>query len=479
MVRRIILVVVLAVLAVVPLRAQETPTPVTAAYVVRSGDTMGSIAARFGTTVGTLLRLNNLVNAELVVIGQTLLVPATVTPAPTGAISPTANPVAAATAEALASPTANPVAAATAEAATPIPLMVFTQQATVPPAATQPFDYGIEAFFANDTVGVAQQISALGMHWAKVAVSWRSVEAVRGAPDFATLDSAVTALERANLSILLTVSDAPDWARTSRVENGPPDDFADYAAFMTTLAARYAGQVSAYEIWNEPNLRREWNNSLHPISAASYADLLRAAYAAVKMADPAAVVVSAGLAPTGFDDGINAIDDRKYLAGLYAAGLASISDAVGAHPFGFGNPPDSVCCDAPPGVATHYGHPSFYFLDTINDYHKIMLANDDAGTLIWVTAFGWGTSEDMAAPPFNSRFVSYNSLEAQAADIPRAFELGANAHFIGVMILYNLNSCAVQPANTEACYYSLIAPSGRPRPAYATLATVFGTALAH
>jgi LysM repeat protein len=486
MVRRIALLTILCLLAAAPLRAQETPTPApaTTTYVVRSGDTMGSIAARFGTSVSTLLRLNNLANPNLVVIGQSLLVPATVTPTPTGANSEaTAIPVMPA-ASSTAIPVIPAVSATPAETATTAPetvtsLLPLAPTEPMPTAAPQGFDYGVEAFFGSEYVtSVAQQIALLGMHWAKVRVSWRAVEAVRGAPDFAALDEIVSALESRKLSILLTISDAPDWARSNTVENGPPDNFADFATFMNTLAGRYAGRVRAYEIWNEPNLRREWNNPLHPISAAAYADLLRAAYGAVKAADANATVVSAGLAPTGFDDGVNAVDDRKYLAQLYAAGLAAISDAVGAHPFGFGNPPDLVCCDAPPGVESHYGHPSFYFLDTLNDYHEIMLENDDADTLIWVTAFGWGTSADLPTPPpFNSRFVGYNSLEAQAHDLSRAFEIGARLHFVGVMILYNLNSCAIQPGNAEACYYSLIAPSGQPRPAYGALATIFGTAV--
>jgi hypothetical protein len=161
---------------------------------------------------------------------------------------------------------------------------------------------------------------------------------------------------------------------------------------------------------------------------------------------------------------------------LYPLGLADISDAVGAHPFGYGNPPDSVCCDAPEGVLTHYGHPSFYFLDTLNDYHQIMQDSGDFNTQIWVTEFGWGTSEDSAVPLSNSRYVSYNSLQKQAQYTARAFELGANSGFVGVMIDYNLNSCVAQPDNTEACYYSVISSSGQQRPVYNALSLAFSIA---
>ncbi len=242
---------------------------------------------------------------------------------------------------------------------------------------------------------------------------------------------------------------------------------------MGGLALRYVGRVQAYEIWNEPNLRRSWNSLTHPLGADSYIDLLRRAYAAVDAADPGATVVSAGLAPTGFDDRVNAIDDRKFLSDLYRLGLADVSDAVGAHPFGFANPPDAICCAAPPGILTHFGHPSFYFLNTLSDYHDLMRANGDGGTPIWVTAFGWGVSDD---PAPSTIYFSYNTPDLQAQYIPRAFQLGANSGFVSVMILYNLNGCTPRPDNPEACAYSLIPASGEPRPAYSILSTMFATA---
>src|SRR5262249_59496432 len=112
-------------------------------------------------------------------------------------------------------------------------------------------------------------------------------------------------------------------ARKTNTEDGPPTDFNDYANFLTAIATRYKGRVLAYEIWDQPNIRRSWNG--RPLSAASYVELLRVAYGAIKAVDPGIVVVSAGLAPTGFNDGVNAISDRVFLRQAYTAGLASYS----------------------------------------------------------------------------------------------------------------------------------------------------------
>jgi LysM repeat protein len=43
-------------------------------YVVRSGDTLTSIAAVFGTTVDQLVKWNNIPNPDLILVGQRLIV---------------------------------------------------------------------------------------------------------------------------------------------------------------------------------------------------------------------------------------------------------------------------------------------------------------------------------------------------------------------------------------------------------------------
>ncbi len=434
------------------LESTPTPTPEdTILYTVQHGDTLGLIAFRNHTTVAEIARLNSLTNPQLIVLGQRLRlpVPASSTATPPAPSSGTPNSE------------ATP-GLSTAALAAPVALRL---------------DYGVEVDFAGQNVdSTIAQVVKLGMHWVKLEARWRDLEATRGVIDYTALDAVVDSLRSHNLDILMTITTAPDWARSSHVENGPPDDLALFAQFAGELAAHYAGRVQAYEIWNEPNLRREWNSAFFPISAEVYADLLASAYAAIKAVDPAAVVISAGLAPTGFNDGINAIDDRVYLDALYAQGLTQFSDAVGAHPYGFANPPDATCCVAPEGVPSHYGHPSFYFLDTLADYHAIMLKYGDESKLIWVTRFGWGTSEDTSAPPHNSAYVSYNSLEQQAQYLARGFELGAQLGYVGVMVDYNLNGCAAQPENPEACYYSLLNPAGAARPAFDLLALIFANA---
>src|SRR5438132_1581089 len=83
---------------------------------------------------------------------------------------------------------------------------------------------------------------------------------------------------------------------------GPPKDLQDYANFVRAVASRYKGRIRAYEIWNEPNLAREWCGK--PPSGKEYVQLLKLAYETIKAADPTAWIISAGLSPTTRNDNV-------------------------------------------------------------------------------------------------------------------------------------------------------------------------------
>ncbi len=79
-------VVILAVLLALGLGAAVAPAPVAAdspvVYTVTWGDTLFSIAARYGTSVYALMRANGLRNANYITIGQRLLISGSYAPVP-------------------------------------------------------------------------------------------------------------------------------------------------------------------------------------------------------------------------------------------------------------------------------------------------------------------------------------------------------------------------------------------------------------
>src|SRR5207247_7845927 len=119
----------------------------------------------------------------------------------------------------------------------------------------------------------------------------------------------VAAARCADLRIIGRLDFQPSWARRDGATNGPPERYSDYADFVGAFASRYRqgskyGTVDAIEIWNEVNLDREWGGvQISADSAADYVKLLKSSYQAAKKADPGITVISAGLSPTGTDNG--------------------------------------------------------------------------------------------------------------------------------------------------------------------------------
>ncbi len=479
--------------------AEETPTPAptedatpesdadagdSGTYTIVRGDTLFSIAIANGTTVVALSEANNITNPNLIFVGQTLTIPGGGGDAASSAATP------------------EPATEAPSDDPTEAPPTDETENTAGATAPGASFAYGIRVFAdANSATNVATLVNALGTTWARIDVDWRVLEPTPGQINFADLDAAINALDAQGTNILLTVTNAPDWARpiavqiandpnTSAVdnalrENGPPEDLATFDSFLTTLATRYAGRVDAYEIWTEPNLRRNWRNSEAPrLSDTNYIDMLTGAAAAIRTSDPNAQVISAGLAPTGFNDGANAISDLVFLAELHRQGLADVADGIGVHVGGWANPPDARAGSQPAGVESHYEDASFFMLDRLEAYREILVDADNAGTALWVTKFGWGTSADIpdglddpaSLEPTNSLsqfvFFNYVDLEEQATYIPRAFELGRQLGYVGPMFLNNLNACPDTVTGDRAptdCYYSIIAPQNIARPAFTAL----------
>lgn len=306
--------------------------------------------------------------------------------------------------------------------------------------------------------------------WVKVQVDWSRIEYAPGqySIELDKLDAFMQDGVTRELHILLSVVKAPDWARSTTDEDGPPTDRQSYYNFLRFIVQRYGYQISAIEVWNEPNLRREWNGAT--LSGSDYVDLLAGAYQAIKSADPRITVISAGLAPTGVASEV-AMDDRQYLRQMYEAGLASHTDVVGIHPYGWANPPSARCCGDSGGVPSHNNHPSFFFLNTIEDYRAIQEEFGDSSRQLWATEFGWGTMEGLDLPmPEEQPFFAYLSADKQAQYIRDAYLMAQEWDFMGPMFLWNLNVATLDGhLDANQAGYSILLDIYHPRAAFNVL----------
>ena len=69
----------------------QTAAPTPTVYVVQPGDTLGTIAQRFGVTVDVIMAANGITNPNLLSAGQSLVIPVPGSVPPTAAPSPGAS----------------------------------------------------------------------------------------------------------------------------------------------------------------------------------------------------------------------------------------------------------------------------------------------------------------------------------------------------------------------------------------------------
>jgi polysaccharide biosynthesis protein PslG len=168
--------------------------------------------------------------------------------------------------------------------------------------------------------------------------------------------------------------------------------------------------VHAYEVWNEENNQQSWTPAPN---AANYTAMLRAAYPAIKSADPSATVVTGGLSPA-VDDGTN-IAPTTFLQGIYANGGHGSFDAVGMHPY---------CNPDMPGAPDSWSA-WYQMYGTPTNIRGIMVANGDGAKKIWGTEFG--------APSSGTTGLSQ---AFQSQTVTRAYQLWSSYSWAGPLFFY-------------------------------------------
>ena len=381
--------------------------------------------------------------------------------------APTAPPTSASvpsTAPSVSAPTATRAAVipttAAARTSTAAPRSLTLPITPTFPARAAGLDYGMNVWLPTaDMDRTLDLMTGAGFGWARQWISWESIEPTQGSYSWDTLDKVVAAAERKNVKLLLILLRAPAWAAP---KGGIPQDKQLYARFVGTVAARYKGRVGAYEIWNEQNLAGETGGT---VNVGEYAELLKAAFPAIKAADPNAVVVYGGLTPTGENNPALAVDDAIYLKQSYAYNNGEIKkyfDVLGVHATGTLNPPENFFPENPGPGPGYFDNRSFYFRRA-EDLRKVIEDAGDGQKQVWITEFGWTTKN--AAKGYE--YGQYISEDDQAKYLVRAYDWAKqNWPWVGVMFLWNLNFSTVSPPTDEKTPWSIINADYSPRPAY-------------
>ena len=306
------------------------------------------------------------------------------------------------------------------------------------------FSPGAELQRVDDSrlAGDMDAMVAAGAAWVRLDVDWSTIEREPGGFDWSAADRLIDAARQRGLKVLALLAYSPSWATgEDRSDKAPPDDDRAFAEFAYQAALRYQDRgVAAWQIWNEPNSALFWETGPDP---DRYGALLITATAAVRRADPDAVVISAGLAPAVDrpDDGW--LSPETYLARLIDTGALAEVDAVAVHPYSF------------PALPLDPESAAWNTFLKLPNLHQLLVRSDNTPDEIWITEYGAPTGE-------HQRSVDE---ESQAAMVDQALDAAGDRPWLGPVFLFSLRDSAPDPRDLER-NYGILNYDGSPKLAW-------------
>jgi hypothetical protein len=288
----------------------------------------------------------------------------------------------------------------------------------------------------------ADKMHYSGMNWTKVQVHYGQ-----------DVSGLVRVAHDKGFKIQLSALGSPDMV----TKGGFEQDYANWAAQLAAAGA------DAIEVWNEPNIDREWQ--IGHINPQAYTNLLCASYNAIKAANAGTDVISAAPAPTGFFGGCsaNGCDDAPWMAGLRDAGAVNCMDYIGAHHNSGATSPSAR--SGHPAGGTHH---SWYFLPQTEMYYNTF----GGARKLFYTEMGYASQEGVAS--FDDAFGWARGTDntEQAAGLAEAVGLSVNTGMVRCIIVWNIDF--VRYGYDPQDGYAIIRPDGS-CPACESLHCVLGT----
>jgi hypothetical protein len=282
----------------------------------------------------------------------------------------------------------------------------------------------------DQTLPFADRMRYAGMSWVKVQVRYGRDPA-----------SAIATAHENGFKVQLTALGTPDMVVR-------PDFERDFANWVGRMAAAGA---DAIEVWNEPNIKREWQAG--HINPGAYTNLLCTAYDAIKAANPDTLVISA--APSSHDrfDGCTAdgCDDEPWLVGLYDAGAADCLDYVGAHQTAGATSPSARSGHPADPDTTHH---SWFFLPQVELYYDIF----QGARQVFYTEMGYASQEGVPPFPVAFAWASSTTDSEQAEWLAEAVRLSIDTGMVRAIMVWNVDFARVDVDPRDG--YAILRPDG-------------------
>jgi hypothetical protein len=281
----------------------------------------------------------------------------------------------------------------------------------------------------------------------RVEVLWSRLEptaaGVRDAAELAAIDRVVSGAAARGMKTELMIDSTPCWASSSpdrgscsgadpnagKVTRYPPSDPGRYVEIATFLVARYAANLAAFEVWNEPDQANEiyWAG---PNKVRGYVALAKAVYPALKQTAPN-VPVLAGSFVGG---------NGKWLQALYDAGIKGSYDGLAVHFY-----------DLP--------------LSALTTTRAVQKRNGDSKPL-WLSEFGFTSCYAKGGAAFKIDHAC-NTRKGQAQNLTDTLRKVASVSWIKSAIVYMIND------QSDAYQFGLLTVSGASKPAFTAVRNVF------
>jgi hypothetical protein len=282
-------------------------------------------------------------------------------------------------------------------------------------AAVGSFELGGHALELNaNTVGLMRRA---GMTWVKKQVRY----ALGQSPD-----SAIGIIQNAKANgfrVLLGVVGDP--AQLGADFNNYINSYSDFVGGLAAAGA------DAIEVWNEPNIDREWPAG--QINGATYTQLLARAYNAIKTRNPNTIVISGAPAPTGFFGAAGCApqgcNDDAFMQQMAQAGAANYMDCIGLH-YNEGILSPNAGSGDPRG-----NYPTYYFGSMLSRGASLF-----GGKPVCWTELGYLSGQGFSTPiPASFAWASNVTVAQQAAWLAEAATLSAQSGRVRLMIVWNVD----------------------------------------
>jgi spore germination protein YaaH len=341
------------------------------------------------------------------------------------------------TPEPTATPTPRPTNTPVAVAAAPQPA---APQAAAPPAAAPAagsisvgnFEYG--GHVTTPATGATGAMQRAGMNWMKVQLRYRPGDSPGVASGY------INDAKSRGFKILLGVVGYP-----ADLASGGDSYVQGFAQFLGGVAAL---GPDAIEVWNEPNIDREWPTG--QISGSGYTNMLRQSYQAIKGANGNVMVISGAPAPTGAEAAFpgQVMNDDKWVREMVAAGGMQYMDCLGAHYNEGIIGPSQRSGDPRDGYYTRY------FFGMLDTYWSISGGQKP----ICFTELGYLTSEGYPPLPSYFAWAQNVTLSQQAAWLAEATALASQSGKVRLLIVWNVDFSNY--GSDPMAGYAMIRPGG-------------------